>query len=155
MIPTRPGASTHPSRRPRPSRPSQSPDDRLRSPPRPRRAVVRRPSSRCSALGEGRAPSRWNPIGRAPAVAENRATPAMERRAERIVAETRRYRIKGVLRLPRDGYRSRLTDYLNSSERTFIALTDVEVTSLDGGDSVRRHPFLALALAHVVLAMPA
>lgn len=79
----------------------------------------------------------------------------MEHRDERIVAETPRYRIKGVLRLPRDGYRSRLTDYLNSSERTFIALTDVEVTSLDGSDSVRRHPFLALALAHVVLAMPA
>jgi hypothetical protein len=79
----------------------------------------------------------------------------MEHRDERIVAETPRYRIKGVLRLPRDGYRSRLTDYLNSSERTFIALTDVEVTSLDGSDPVRRHQFLALALAHVVLAMPA
>jgi hypothetical protein len=77
----------------------------------------------------------------------------MEHRDERIVVETARYRIKGTLRLPRDGYRSRLTDYLNSSERTFIALTDVEVASLERG-SVERHSFLALSLRHVVLAMP-
>jgi hypothetical protein len=79
---------------------------------------------------------------------------AMEHVEERIVVETQRYRIKGVLRLPRDGYRSRLTDYLNSSEKAFIALTDVEITSLERG-SVERHEFLALSLQHVVLAMPA
>jgi hypothetical protein len=79
---------------------------------------------------------------------------AMEHVEERIIVETVRYRITGVLRLPRDGYRSRLTDYLNSSERAFIALTDVEVASLERG-SVERHPFLALSLHHVVLAMPA
>jgi hypothetical protein len=78
----------------------------------------------------------------------------MEHVEERIVVETARYRIKGVLRLPRDGYRSRLTDYLNSSERAFIALTDVEITSLERG-AVERHEFLALSLQHVVLAMPA
>ena len=78
----------------------------------------------------------------------------MEHVEERIIVETVRYRITGVLRLPRDGYRSRLTDYLNSSERAFIALTDVEVASLERG-SVERHPFLALSLHHVVLAMPA
>jgi hypothetical protein len=78
----------------------------------------------------------------------------MEHVEERIVIETVRYRITGSLRLPRDGYRSRLTDYLNSSERAFIALTDVEVASLERG-SVERHPFLALSLRHVVLAMPA
>ena len=77
----------------------------------------------------------------------------MEHVEERIMVETPRYRITGVLRLPRDGYRSRLTDYLNSSERLFIALTDVEVASLERG-SVERHAFLALSLQHVVLAMP-
>jgi len=77
----------------------------------------------------------------------------MEHVEERIMVETPRYRITGVLRLPRDGYRSRLTDYLNSSERAFIALTDVEVASLERG-SVERHAFLALSLQHVVLAMP-
>ena len=79
---------------------------------------------------------------------------AVEHRDERIVVETDRYRITGILRLPRDGYRSRLTDYLNSSERAFIALTDVEVASLERG-SVENHPFLALSLHHVVLARPA
>lgn len=34
-----------------------------------------------------------------------------------------------MLRLPADGYRSRLPDYLNASERGFLALTDVEVAS--------------------------
>ncbi len=78
----------------------------------------------------------------------------MEHRDQRIVAETDRHRVTGVLHLPRDGYRSRLTDYLNASERAFLALTDVEISNLDGTDAQRR-PFLALALSHVVLVMPA
>jgi len=78
----------------------------------------------------------------------------VEHRNERIVAETDRYRITGLLHMPRDGYRSRLTDYLNGSERTFLALTDVELVSLDGGPADQL-PFLALALGHVVLVRPA
>ena len=77
----------------------------------------------------------------------------MEHRDERILVETDRYRITGVLRLPRDGYRSRLPDYLNSSERSFVALTDVEIMPFDGGETQRR-PFLAVSLQHVVMAMP-
>ncbi|HUA48579.1 MAG TPA: hypothetical protein VMA77_25330 [Solirubrobacteraceae bacterium] len=77
----------------------------------------------------------------------------MEHRDERIVVETDRYRISGVLRLPRDGYRSRLTDYLNSSERVFVALTDVELVPVNGGEPQRR-PFMAVSLNHVVLVMP-
>jgi hypothetical protein len=80
---------------------------------------------------------------------------AVEHREERIVVETERYRIVGILRLPRDGYRSRLTDYLNSAERTFLALTDVEIEPLAGPDPPKRRQFLALSLRHVVLAMPA
>jgi hypothetical protein len=80
----------------------------------------------------------------------------VEQRDERIIVETTRYRITGVLRLPRDGYRSRLTDYLNSSERSFLPLTDVEIDPLDGtrGASERRG-FVALSLSQIVLAMPA
>jgi hypothetical protein len=69
--------------------------------------------------------------------------------------ETNRYRISGVVRLPRDGYRSRLTDYLNASERAFLALTDVDIEPLDRAGPSERRPFLALSLSHVVLAMPA
>jgi hypothetical protein len=79
----------------------------------------------------------------------------VEHRDERIIVETDRHRITGVLRLPADGYRSRLTDYLNASERVFLALTDVEVTSLDGATRVEQREFVALSLRHIVLAMPA
>ena len=79
----------------------------------------------------------------------------MEHRDERIIVETDRYRITGVLRLPRDGYRSRLTDYLNASERAFLPLTDVEIAPLDDDARSERCAFMALSLRHVVLAMPA
>jgi hypothetical protein len=79
----------------------------------------------------------------------------VEHRDERIIIETERHRITGLLRLPVDGYRSRLTDYLNASERTFLALTDVEVTRLEESAQVEQREFLALSLRHVVLAMPA
>jgi hypothetical protein len=79
----------------------------------------------------------------------------MEQRVERIVVETDRYRITGVLSMPRDGYRSRLTDYLNAAERSFLALTDVEIAPLGGVEPVDRRPYVAVALNHIVLAMPA
>lgn len=69
--------------------------------------------------------------------------------------ETDRYRITGMLSMPRDGYRSRLTDYLNASERAFLALTDVTLEPLGGGAEPRHHEFVALSLTHVVLALPA
>ena len=79
----------------------------------------------------------------------------MEQRTERIIVETDRHRIVGHLMLPADGYRSRLTDYLNASEREFLALTDVEVTTLEGMPRIEKRDFIALSVRHVVLAMPA
>jgi hypothetical protein len=79
----------------------------------------------------------------------------VDHRDARIIVETDRHRITGLLRLPADGYRSRLTDYLNASERTFVALTDVEVSALEGEPRIEHRPFLALSLRHIVLAMPA
>jgi uncharacterized protein DUF6812 len=78
----------------------------------------------------------------------------VDHRLTQIVAETERYRITGFLRLPPDGYRSRLSDYLNSPDRLFLPLTDVEVTPLDGVGNVERHKFLALGISHVVFALP-
>jgi hypothetical protein len=78
----------------------------------------------------------------------------VEHRDERIMVETSRYRITGVLRLPRDGYRSRLTDYLNSSERAFLPLTDVEIIPLEGERRSERRAFVALSIGHIVLATP-
>jgi hypothetical protein len=78
----------------------------------------------------------------------------VEQRLNRIQAETERYRITGYLSLPPDGYRSRLSDYLNAPERSFLALTDVEVAPLEGSSGVKQHKFLALAISHVVFAVP-
>lgn len=78
----------------------------------------------------------------------------MEQRATRIMAETDRYRITGVIRLPPDGYRSRLSDYLNTPEHSFLALTDVELTPLTGNEPAQTHKFLALSLHHIVFAVP-
>ena len=69
----------------------------------------------------------------ASARAEPLSSPDRGAAAKRIVAETERYRITGLLRLPPDGYRSRLSDYLNAPERSFLPLTDVELEPLDGG----------------------
>lgn len=76
----------------------------------------------------------------------------MTTREERLRIETLRHRILGTVTLPRDGYRSRVSDFLNASERDFLPLTDVTVTPLDGGPSVR-HPFIALSRAHIVFAV--
>jgi len=91
------------------------------------------------------------------ATARTLSSLAMDQLDQRIIAETARYRITGMLRLPSEGYRSRLTDYLNSPDRSFLPLTDVEISRLDDHDprASERRSFIALSLAHVVLAMPA
>ena len=78
----------------------------------------------------------------------------MEYRKERIRIETERHRIEGVLTLARDGYRSRVSDVLNASEREFLTLTDVTVAPLDGGP-IELHPYLTLARRHIVFAVAA
>lgn len=75
----------------------------------------------------------------------------MDQRLARIEAETARYRLTGSLRLPPEGYQSRLSDYLNAPERNFLSLTDVEITPLEGDGPTQKRPFVALSLAHVVL----
>ena len=74
----------------------------------------------------------------------------MDQRLTKIAAETQRYRITGLLRLPPEGYRSRLSDYLNAPERSFLSLTDVDLVPLDGDGPAQHLPFLALSVAHVV-----
>ncbi len=76
----------------------------------------------------------------------------MDHRDQEIVVETDRYRISGLLRLPRDGYRSRMTDYLNSTERDFIALSDARIAPLDGAGEVVHQRFVTVSRRHIVLA---
>jgi hypothetical protein len=75
--------------------------------------------------------------------------PGMDHRRERVRIETERHRIEGFITLARDGYRSRVSDVLNASERDFLTLTDVTVAPLQGGP-VELHPYLTLARRHIV-----
>ena len=70
-----------------------------------------------------------------------------------MVLETAGERIVGDLTMPREGYRSRLSDYLNQGDVDFIPLTNVELTSLDGATSAQRE-FVAVARSHIRFAYP-
>jgi hypothetical protein len=78
----------------------------------------------------------------------------METRVERIVVETDRHRIVGDLTLPREGYRSRLSDYLNRGDLDFIPLVNAELTPVNGNGSQETRSFVAVARTHVQLAFP-
>jgi hypothetical protein len=78
----------------------------------------------------------------------------VDQRQERVRIETERHRIEGVLTLARDGYRSRVSDVLNASEREFITLTEVTVAPLEGGP-LELHAYMSLARRHIVFAVAA
>jgi hypothetical protein len=78
----------------------------------------------------------------------------MDQRIERIVLETERHRIVGDLHLPREGYRSRISDYLNRGDSRFVALVNAEVESLNGDGETERRDFLVVARHHITLAYP-
>jgi len=77
----------------------------------------------------------------------------MQVRHERVRIETARHEIEGTLQLPHEGFRSRLTDFLNAQGDDFIPLTDATVTWLDAAREPERHEYLALATRHVVLVL--
>ena len=78
----------------------------------------------------------------------------MDHRLEHVVVETDRYRIEGKLTLPREGYRSRLSDYVNQRDRDFFAFQDATLTPLSGDGEPRAVPFLMVARRHVVMVTP-
>jgi len=75
----------------------------------------------------------------------------MQFRHERVRIETSRHEIEATLQLPHEGFRSRLTDFLNAQGDAFLALTDADVTYLDGVREPEHHDYLALAARQVVL----
>lgn len=77
----------------------------------------------------------------------------MDTRVQRVVLETDRHRIVGDLTLPEEGYRSRLSDYLNRGDVEFVPLTNVDLTPVTDPDRpAERRSFLAVSRAHVQLA---
>jgi hypothetical protein len=81
---------------------------------------------------------------------------SMDHKRERVRIETERHRIEGWLTLALDGYRSRVSDVLNASERDFITLTDVTVSPLQPhAGASETHPYLTVARRHIVFAVSA
>jgi hypothetical protein len=78
----------------------------------------------------------------------------VDHRLETVIVETDRYRIEGKLTLPREGYRSRLSDYVNQRDRDFFAFSDATMTPLGGDGAAQSVPFLMVARRHVVLVTP-
>lgn len=80
----------------------------------------------------------------------------MDLSKERVVLETRRHRIVGDLHLPREGYLSRFSDFLNRNELRFITLTDVIVIERleSGAVETTEHDFITIGSDHVQLAYP-
>lgn len=79
----------------------------------------------------------------------------MDHNSQRVELETARHKIAGVVTLPRDGYRSRLSDTLNAAERHFLPLTAATVEPLDGSAPVSTYEFLAVHRDHIVFVVPA
>jgi hypothetical protein len=75
-------------------------------------------------------------------------------RTERVLIETDRHEITGTVTLPQEGFRSRLSDFLSSAERDFIALQDAVVARIGEPESAVERPFVAVARQHIVLAAP-
>jgi hypothetical protein len=78
----------------------------------------------------------------------------LDLRLEQIVLETDRWRIEGQLTLPREGYRSRLSDYVNQRDREFFSIQDATLTALDAPDVVQRRSFVMVARRHIRLIAP-
>jgi hypothetical protein len=75
-------------------------------------------------------------------------------RQERVVVETDRYRVEGMLTLPKEGYRSRVSDHVNRRDHEFFTLLDCELTALDGSGGGWKTPVLMLARRHIRLIVP-
>jgi hypothetical protein len=78
----------------------------------------------------------------------------VEVRKERVVVETDRYRVEGMLTLPREGYRSRVSDHVNRRDQEFFTLVDCELTALDGSGGDWKAPVLMLSRQHIRLIVP-
>ena len=78
----------------------------------------------------------------------------MDLRREQVIVETDRHRIEGSLTLAAEGYRSRLSDYVNRRDVAFFTVQDATLRPHDGGESWTA-PVLMVASRHVRLIVPA
>lgn len=74
-----------------------------------------------------------------------------DKRRELVVLETERQRLTGEVILPAEGFRTRLSDLLNSEGLKFISLSNATITDHATGVTVERD-FIAVARDHVQVA---
>ena len=75
----------------------------------------------------------------------------MHFRRLRVRLETERHVIEGTLQLPNEGYRSRMTDFLNSHDSDFLPVTAATITAREGDRTPEVHDYLAVSVRHIVL----
>ena len=78
----------------------------------------------------------------------------MDLRRAHVVIETDRYRVEGDMTLPREGYRSRLSDHVNRRDQEFFTMVDCRLTALDGSGRDWSTPVIMLARRHIRLIVP-
>ena len=78
----------------------------------------------------------------------------MERKRERVVLETGRYRIEGEVLLPPEGYKSRLSDHLNEPDRDFLIVLDAVLTPFDNPDGAYRSGVVMLQRTRIDVVLP-
>jgi hypothetical protein len=74
-------------------------------------------------------------------------------RKHRVVLETDRYRVEGDMTLPKEGYRSRLSDHVNRRDQDFFTIQDAVLTPHDGAESWNAEVLL-VASSHIRLIVP-
>jgi hypothetical protein len=78
----------------------------------------------------------------------------VELRQEQVVVETDRYRVEGEMTMPREGYRSRLSDHINRRDHEFFTIQNARLAALDGSGRDWEAPVLMLARRHIRLIVP-
>ena len=79
----------------------------------------------------------------------------MERKRERVVLETSRYRVEGEVMLPPEGYKSRLSDHLNEPAREFLIVLDAVLTPFDNPEGAYRSGVVMLQRRQIEMVLPA
>jgi hypothetical protein len=78
----------------------------------------------------------------------------MDLRRARVVVETDRYRVEGEMTLPKEGYRSRLSDHVNRRDQEFFTIQEATLTAIDGSGRDWKAPVIMLARRHIRLVVP-
>jgi hypothetical protein len=78
----------------------------------------------------------------------------MDLRRAHVVIETDRYRVEGDMTLPKEGYRSRLSDHVNRRDQEFFTVQDAKLVALDGSGRDWNAPVVMVARRHIRLVVP-